>query len=471
MTNQIQNFSLCDISNGIRERQFTAVEVMEQTLDYINRIQPKINAFISIEEDAALDAARLSDIKMASGDDLGLLHGVPLAHKDLLYREGRASSCGSIIRKKVTANVTSTALEKLDASGALEVGSLNMSEFAAGGTGHNRHYGHCLNPWNTKHVPGGSSSGSGAAVAARMVSGSLGSDTGGSVRIPAALCGVVGIKPTDGRVSRYGVMPRSWSTDTLGPMARTVRDVARILGVISGYDSRDPQSMNVLVPDYESGLENSLKGVRIGVARNFFCENLSEDVSIAMANVQQVYSELGAILVEVSVPDPNIASKLGMLVVAAQAASLHEEWLVNNPEQYQISTRTPMETGLFVPATRYIEALRLRGPILREFEEKVFSKVDLLQVPTLPMAAPTVEDSDPESVKGAIDTMAEFPKFTRPISYIGIPAISVPCGFSSKGLPIGFQLVGRPFSEGLLLNAAHVYQRETDWHEYAPKFN
>ena len=234
MSAEITDLTLCDVADAIQSRKLSAVEVMEATLARIERLQPVVNAFIDVDGDAAMDAARAADETLSNGGEVPPLTGVPMAHKDLLYRKGRISTCGSKIRRNVVADVTATALERLDAAGAIEVGRLNMAEFAAGGTGHNEHFGDCRNPWNMDHATGGSSTGSGVAVAARLVPGSLGSDTGGSVRIPAGLCGIVGIKPTDGRVSRYGVMPRSWSTDTLGPMAKTARDVARMMSAVGG---------------------------------------------------------------------------------------------------------------------------------------------------------------------------------------------------------------------------------------------
>ena len=468
MSVDIVEYTLCDLADAIRARRVSAVEVMEATLARIDRVQPLVNAFIDIDGDGALDAARRADAELSNGNEAPPLCGVPLAHKDLLYRKGRVSTCGSEIRRNVAAEVTATALERLDAAGAIEVGTLNMAEFAAGGTGHNEHFGDCLNPWNTDHIPGGSSSGSGAAVAARMVTGSLGSDTGGSVRIPAGLCGVVGIKPTDGRVSRYGVMPRSWATDTLGPMARTARDVARMMTAIAGFDSRDPQSSSEPGSDYEEELEQTLKGLRVGVATNYYNEDIDENVAKGMADSREVFRTLGAELVEVSVPDPGLAMRLGQLILAAEAAALHGKWLAERPDDYQIAIRAPMEPGLFIPATRYIEALRLRGPLLGEFLEEVLGRVDLLHVPTGPAPAPTLADSDPASPERAVRTMGLFPKFTRTISYLGLPAVSVPCGFAQNGLPVAFQLVGRPFAEARLLNAAHLYQRETGWHERMP---
>jgi len=468
MSAEITHLTLCDLADAIRARKLSAVEVMEATLARVDRLQPVVNAFISLDGDAAMDAARAADDTLSKGGDLPPLHGVPMAHKDLLYRKGRISTCGSKIRRNVTAEVTATALEWLDAAGAIEVGTLNMAEFAASGTGHNEHFGDCRNPWNTNHIPGGSSSGSGAAVAARLVPGSLGSDTGGSVRIPAGLCGITGIKPTDGRVSRYGVMPRSWTSDTLGPMARTARDVARMMSVVAGYDSHDPQSANVPVPDFEQGLDDSLKGLRIGIPENYYNEDVDDDVSAGLEEARLIFQGLGAELIEVTIPDPELTMRLGQLILAAEAAALHEKWLAERPDDYQIAVRAPMEPGFFIPATRYIEALRLRGPMLDEFLDKVMTRVDVLHLPTGPMPAPTLADADPASTEGAVRTMGLFPKFTRTISYLGLPAISVPCGFAGNGLPLGFQLVGRPFAEAQLLNVAHMYQGETDWHEQAP---
>ena len=469
MSAEITDLTLCDVADAIQSRKLSAVEVMEATLARIERLQPVVNAFIDVDGDAAMDAARAADETLSNGGEVPPLTGVPMAHKDLLYRKGRISTCGSKIRRNVVADVTATALERLDAAGAIEVGRLNMAEFAAGGTGHNEHFGDCRNPWNMDHATGGSSTGSGVAVAARLVPGSLGSDTGGSVRIPAGLCGIVGIKPTDGRVSRYGVMPRSWSTDTLGPMAKTARDVARMMSAVAGYDARDPQASREPVPDYESGLENGLEGLRLGVATNYYNEDVDDDVAAAMAESREVFQGLGAELVEIAVPDSGLAMRLGMLILAAEAAALHEKWLAERPDDYQIAIRSPMEPGLFIPATRYIEALRLRGPMLSEFIEQVFGRVDVLHVPTSPMPAPTLAECDPASTEGAARTMALFPKFTRPFSYLGLPALSVPCGFAGNGLPIGFQLAGRPFAEALLLNAAHRYQGETAWHTQAPE--
>ena len=432
------------------------------------RLQPSTNAFIRIDAEEALTAAARADEAVARGGDLGPLHGVPLAHKDLLYRAGRVSTGGSKILRDRVAPVTATAAERLDRAGAVDLGTLNMVEFAAGGTGHNEHYGDCRNPWDTERATGGSSSGSGCAVAARMVFGSLGSDTGGSVRMPAALCGVTGLKPSDGRVSRYGVMPRSWTTDTLGPMARSAHDVARLLGVVAGHDPRDPATRQAPVPDYEAEIENRVDGVRVGMPRQGWLEHTGTEVQEVLEEVRRCFESLGCRVGGVDVPDPKPAFDLAEVIVKSEAASLHERWLRERPGDYSIAIRAPIEAGLFIAATHYLHAQRLRGPMLEAFNRAVFDKVDALLLPAVPFPAPSLADCDPNSTTGAARTMAEFPRFTRPISYLGLPALVLPGGFSSANLPIGFQIVAPPFAESLLLRLGHHYQRETDWYLRRP---
>ena len=430
----------------------------------IEQAQPRLNCFISIDPEGAREQARRADA--TNGD--GLLAGVPLAHKDMLYRRGRISTCGSKIRRDVTADVTATVLERLDSAGALEIGTLNMSEFAAGATGHNVHFGDCENPWKAGYAPGGSSSGSGAAVAARLVFGALGSDTGGSVRLPAYFCGVAGLRPTYGRVSRFGAMPRSWSADAVGPLARTVRDVARMLRVIAGADANDPTSEQVAVPDYETTIENSIQGLRIGRPTNFFYDDLDDEQRAKLDASLAVLRELGAEIVAVEVPDLAPLFAAAQLVLKAEATALHETWLVERPDDYALGIRTEMEAGLFIPATRYIAALRQRSTVLAEFAKAVFGTVDVLHTPVYEYPTPALVDCNPDSAAGAAAIMATFGRCTRPFSFLGLPALSVPAGFTDDGLPTGFQLVGRPFAEATILNVGHLYQRETGWHKRVP---
>lgn len=468
MSEDITDCGLVEIAASIRAGEVSSVECSRACLERIERLQPATNAFIRIDADEALAAAARADEAVARGDALGPLHGVPLAHKDLLYRAGRVSTGGSKILGERTAGVTATAAERLDGAGAIDLGTLNMVEFAAGGTGHNEHHGDCRNPWDTERSTGGSSSGSGCAVAARMVFGALGSDTGGSVRMPAALCGVTGLKPTDGRVSRYGVMPRSWTSDTLGPMARSARDAARLLGVVAGHDPRDPATRQVPVPDYGAEIEDRIDGLRVGLPNEGWIEHTVAEVQDVLEDVRRCLESLGCRTSGVDVPDPKPAFDLGEIIVKSESAAMHERWLRERPEDYSIAIRAPIEAGLYIPATHYLHAQRMRGPALEEFHRAVFSHVDALLLPAVPFPAPLLADCDPNSTTGAARTMAEFPRFTRPISYLGLPALVLPGGFSDNHLPIGFQLVAPPFAESLLLRLANHYQQATDWHRRRP---
>ena len=461
---ELSELSLVEAAEGIRSGNFSSLELTEACLARIERAQPLLNCFISCDADDARDQARHADACGAKG----LLAGVPLAHKDMFYRKGRISTCGSKIFRNVEADVTATVLRRLDAAGALDIGTLNMSEFAAGATGHNEHYGDCENPWKRGYVPGGSSSGSAAAVAARLIYAALGSDTGGSVRLPAYFCGLAGLRPTYGRVSRFGAMARSWSADAIGPLAREVRDIARITGIIAGADSNDPTCETLPVPNYEAGIEASIKGLKIGRPAGFFSDNLAEPQRAALDASLDVLRGLGAEIVEVVMADLTPAFAAAQILLKTEATALHQQWMIERPDDYALGIRTEMEAGLFIPAARYIAALRKRGEILAEFARNVFSRVEVLHTPVYEYPTPSLAESNPDSAENAAHIMATFGRCTRPISYLGLPALSVPCGFTDNELPIGFQLVGRPFAEATLFNIGHLYQRQTDWHRRAP---
>ena len=447
----------------------SSVEVTEACLARIERHQPALNCFISIEADDALDAAKAADEKLArDADACGPLHGVPLAHKDMFYRAGRICTCGSEIRRDWRPDYTATVIQRLEAAGALQVGTLNMAEFAAGATGHNEHFGDCFNPWNVAHSPGASSSGSGSAVAARLVYGAMGSDTGGSVRLPAMYCGLVGLKPGHGRVSRYGAMPRSYATDCMGPLSRTVRDCARMTRVIAGRDPMDGHTAHVEVPDYEARLEDGARGMRIGVPTSYFFDAVDAEMEAAVMASLDIYRGLGAEVVDVDIPDLEPIYELAQVGLKAEASALHEEWLRTRPRDYSDGVRGELESGLLIPAVRYLEARRLRESRMAEFVERVFGKVDVLHAPVGETAAPRMVDIDPYDAERAAGLMRRIARLTRPVGYLGLPALAVPCGFDEAGLPLGFQLVGRPFSEARLFTLGHAYQRETDWHERVP---
>ena len=467
MSNEILNLSLTEIAAAIRKRKISALEVTQACLEQAQRIQPKINCFISIETDDALKAARAADRELKRGARLGPLHGVPLAHKDMYYRKGRVSTAGSKILRDYRPEVTATVVERMYAAGAIWLGSLNMAEFAGNPTGHNDYFGHCRNPWNTQHITGGSSSGSGAAVAARACYGALGSDTGGSIRHPAAANGVVGLKPTYGRASRFGILPRSWSLDTVGPLTRTVRDCARLMRVISGIDLKDPTCSSEPVPDYEKELTGRIKGVRIGVPTNYYYDGATADIQRCMQQSLEVLKSLGARVIELEVPDPHRMFDLSNVISQSEAATIHARWLRERRQDYSI-WGARIEPGLFIPAVSYLEAQNARPRLTREFVDQVFTKVDVLHAPVFAMPVPTIAETMPGASDEVVAIHARLSRNNRPANFLGIPALSIPAGFASNGLPAAFQLMGRPFSEALLFRVGDAYQRMTDWHQRAP---
>jgi aspartyl-tRNA(Asn)/glutamyl-tRNA(Gln) amidotransferase subunit A len=468
MSAGLAELSLSEVAAAIRRRKASSEEVTRACLARAKRVQERLNCFIEIEEEDALREARQADRLLRRGGKVGLLHGVPLAHKDMYYRAGKVSTCGSKILRDYRPTVTGTVVERMAQAGAVWMGRLNMAEFAANPTGHNEHWGHCRNPWNPAHMTGGSSSGSAAAVGARACYGALGSDTGGSIRLPAAACGVVGLKATYGLVSRYGVMPRSWSQDSVGPLTRTARDCARLTRVIAGADPQDPTCAARPVPDYEKTLEASIKGLKIGVPTNHYYDGATPDVRRAMEASIEVLKSLGARVVPVAVPDPRELFRVSATVSQCEAAAMHARWMRERPQDYSLYVRSRVEAGYHIPATTYIEALNLRPRLLAEFMEAVYGKVDVLHSPVMVMPPPTIEESEPRASGDVAELVTRISRNTRPTNYLGLPGLSVPAGFSNNGLPVAFQLVGRPFSEALLFNIAHLYQKETDWHTRVP---
>ena len=463
---------LTAIADAIAARRITSVEATEACLARIEAWQPRTNAFLRVYREKALAEAKAMDAELAAGRSRGPLHGVPMAHKDMYYRKGELSTGGSAIRRDWTAPVTATVLGKLDAAGVVELGFLNMAEFAAGPTGHNVHHGHCRNPWDASRVTGGSSSGSGASVAARMVYGALGSDTGGSIRLPAAACGVVGMKATYGRVSRAGAVARSWSLDHVGPLTRTVRDNARMLSVIAGHDPDDSTTSEKPVPDYEALLDGGVAGLRIGLALpKEGLAPLDPQIGAAVQAAADALGRLGAKVSTVTLPDFTALYRAAEVMVKCEAAAMHRPWMEKTPELYANQVRTRMEAGFFIPATQYIDALRLRAHFVAEFLSTAMDGVDAVLLPAIPFPLPTIEETDTETKGGpaVLKMVAGFTGLTRPFNTLGIPALSVPCGFDVNGAPIGLQLVGRPFDEAMLYRIGHSYQGATDFHKRVPQ--
>lgn len=462
-------FSLSEVAAAIAARKVSSLEVTRAALSRIARFGDALNCIAAIDPEAAEAAARDADAALDGGKPRGPLHGVPLAHKDMYYRAGRPSACGSRILADFVPDTTATALARLDAAGALDIARLNMVEFALGTTGHNEVTGPVHNPWNRDHVTGGSSSGSAAAVAARLVYAALGSDTGGSIRLPAACCHLVGLKPTYGRVSRFGAMPLSFSLDHVGPLVRTAADAALILGVIAGHDPNDPTSSQEPVPDYSQGLDGGVSGLRIAVPENYFYDTATASVAAHVRGTIDVFRHLGAEIVPVRLPrEIEAANPLNVLIIAAEAAGFHGRWLRERPDDYGSQTYARMQPGLLYPAARYIEALNFRAKVLECLQETVFDKADLLHTPVWPIRVPTIAESDVAANPGFMEYLTASGHCVRPFNYTGLPAVSVPSGLDDAGLPTAFQLVGRAFDEATLLRATAAYERETGCTKLAP---
>jgi aspartyl-tRNA(Asn)/glutamyl-tRNA(Gln) amidotransferase subunit A len=460
--------SLVAVAKAIASKEVSSREVTRSCLHRIAQWQPRLNAFMVVEADAALAAADAADAALAKGNARGPLHGVPLAHKDMYYDAGKVVTCGSLIRRDFVATTTSTALQRLKDAGTVRLGSLQMVEFAYGPTGHNVHYGAVRNPWNVDHITGGSSSGSGSAVAARLTFAALGSDTGGSIRMPAHFCGVTGLKTTVGRVSRAGAMPLSQSLDTVGPLAQTVEDCALLLGLMAGADPEDPTASTLPVPDYMAATRGSLKGLKIGVPTAFYVDDLDAEVARVLDETMATLKKEGAEIVKVALPDQRQLTAACQLVLATEAAALHKRWMIERPQDYGAQVLMRLQNGLAIPGVSYLEAMRWRGPALAAYLAAV-TGTDAVLVPVAPVPAPTIAESDVGNSPNAEAVIQRLTRFTRPVNYLGLPSLSIPSGFTRSGLPVGMQLISRSFDEAMVLRIGAAFQRATDYHQRIPK--
>src|SRR6202790_1314425 len=460
--------SLTSVAQAIAEKRVSSREATQSCLDRIKQWQPRLNAFMAIEAEQALAAADAADAALAKGNVSGPLHGVPLAHKDMYYDAGKVVTCGSKIRREFVATATSTALQRLKDAGSLRLGSLQMAEFAYGPTGHNAHYGPVHNPWGIDHITGGSSSGSGSAVAARLTFAALGSDTGGSIRMPAHFCGVTGLKTTYGRISRAGAMPLSQSLDTVGPLARSAEDCALLLGLMAGADPEDPTAIAGPLPDYMAATRGQIKGLTIGVPSAFYVDDLDADVARILDETVAVLKREGAQIVQVELPDQRQLTAACQLVLATEAAAFHKRWLIERPQDYGPQVLMRLQNGLAIPGVSYLEALRWRGPALAAHLASV-AGVDAVIAPVAPVAAPTIAESDVGNSPDAEAVIQRLTRFTRPVNYLGLPSISIPSGFTRGGLPVGMQLIGRSFDGDMLLRIGRALQRATDFHDRVPQ--
>ena len=440
-----------EAAESLRSRQISSVELTTAAIARIDRHNSNLRAFLTVTAEQALDQAKRADRELHSGTDRGPLHGIPIALKDLFFTKGVRTTGGTKVYANFIPDYDGTVVAKLHAVGAVMLGKLNMHEMAYGITSANPHYGPVRNPWNPQHSPGGSSGGSGAAVSARIAFMAMGSDTGGSIRIPAAFCGTVGLKPTYGRVSRYGALPLSYSLDHMGPLTSSVRDAALTLNAIAGRDPRDATSSRRPVVDFVPEEECSIRGLRIGFPENFYFERLDPDVESSVRGAIARAESLGAQIKPVKLPDIAALNAVARMILLAEASAVAAPFL-DSREMFGADVLALLDQGSLVPAVDYVNAQRLRRAMRREFE-KVWNEVDCFVAPATPATAPKIGDTTVRLGGRQEDVRLAATRLVRGINALGLPALSIPCGLSGAGLPVGLQIVGPAFEEALLLRA------------------
>jgi aspartyl-tRNA(Asn)/glutamyl-tRNA(Gln) amidotransferase subunit A len=462
MVDALTSLTIAEAADLIHTKKLSPVELTQAHLDRIEKIDPLLNSYITVTGEMALKQARTAETEIMHGEYRGALHGIPIALKDLFYTQGVRLTAGSKFYADYIPRKDAFVVEKLKNSGAIILGKTNMHEWAFGVINDNPHYGTCHNPWDVNHSTGGSSGGSGAALAGNLCMGALGSDTRGSIRIPAALCGIIGLKPTYGRVSLSNVVPLSWSLDHAGPMARTVKDVAILLQAIAGWDEGDALSINFPVDDYLTHIEQPVTGLRIGVIHDDLFNEAEPEIAQAVDKAAQVLLDLGVENANY-LPYRNMDTReTSKIISAVEAAAFHEERLRTRPEDFGEDVRVRLQGALQFKAGEYASAKRAQVQLIHTTRE-LFRQVDILVVPTTPMVAPRLDD--PAELDKARTSLSWF---TAPFNMAGLPAISIPCGFTSDGLPIGLQLVAVPWQEAKLLRAAYAYEQATEWHKRRP---
>ncbi len=449
--------TISELAPRLRRKEVSPVELTRACLDRIEKLNPRLNAFITVTAGSALAEAQTAEREIGRGEWRGPLHGIPVALKDLIDTAGTRTTAASALYKDRVPTEDAEVVRRLRRAGAVILGKNNLHEFAYGGSSLVSFFGDVHNPWNTAHIAGGSSGGSAAAVAAGLCFAAIGTDTAGSIREPAALCGCVGIKPTYGRVSARGVIPLSWSLDHVGPLAATVDDAAVVLQAIAGYDPLDVCSADVPVADYVSGLGDGTKSLRIGVPRIYFYDDLDDEVRMA---VERALAVIGTLVADIR--DVRMEVSSDRAVQAAESFSYHADNVARTPELYQPETLRRIRSGERISATEYIQRRRELDEERRRAHD-FFAEVDLLVTPTMPIPAPAIADlkKDPAALRPAELALL---RNTRPFNVWGLPAISVPCGFTKSGLPIGLQIAGPHWREDLVLRLVHAYEQATEWH-------
>lgn len=460
--------SATQLSRLIQSKEVSPVEAAEAYLDRIDLVDGKLNSYITVCREEALQSAREAEQAIASGQYLGPLHGVPVAVKDQFYTKGIRTTGGSTIMWDYVPDEDATVVSGLKNAGAVLLGKLNLSEFALGESFYHPG-GTPRNPWDLTRNPGISSSGSAAATGAFLCASSLGEDTGGSTRIPAAWSGLVGLRPTWGLVSRYGVLPASWSMDTVGPITRTVEDCAITLQAIAGHDPKDKYTWDQPVPDYHQALTGDISGMRVGLlSEKVDSDDVEREVRDAVVAASGVLGELGAPVSPVSLPLIVHSGAASKCITDMEGAAVHYEGLKNRAEEYDHNSRVRLLAAILTPAQTYYKAQKFRQ-LLRQELLALLQDVDVLVLPTAPAGAPKIPEAPGvKSQEDAHSRMAGVRSFTGPFNLAGVPAISVPCGFTSDDLPISLQIVGRPFEDATVMRVAHAYEQATTWHTRRP---
>jgi aspartyl-tRNA(Asn)/glutamyl-tRNA(Gln) amidotransferase subunit A len=456
---EILDLDVSSLAEKIRAKTLSPVEITEAYLERIDAHQERLLAYITVTADDAREAARKAESEIMGGNWRGPFHGVPIALKDLCNTRSVLTTGGSKILSDFVPNFDCTVWARLREAGAILLGKLNLHEFASGATNTNPHWGTCRNPYNRDRIPGGSSGGSGAAIVAKMAAATIGTDTGGSIRIPAAFCGCVGMKQTWGRVSRFGVLPLADSLDHAGPITRTVRDAALMLQVIAGHDPHDATSSHEPVPDYVAGLNGDLKGVRVGVIKELLT-GLSDEVARSFNEALRQLRILGAEVDEVDIPHIEMSSTIATNIMFAEAAEYHEQWMRTRAHDYGADVRRMLEAGMMTPGIYYVRAQRSRAAILAE-NLKALEHFTVLAAPTASIPAPRIDvggralsDSGQQ-----IDMVAAVLRFTAPFNVTGQPALAIPTGLAPNGLPVSMQIIGKPFDETTVFRVADAYER------------
>ena len=481
----MHNKTIAELSRGLLEKEFSSVELTQHFLGRISRHNPQLNAFVTVTEAQALEQAKAADARIASGQ-AGPLTGIPIAQKDIFCTQGVRTSCGSKMLDNFISPYNATVVERFNQAGAVMPGKLNMDEFAMGSSNETSYYGPVKNPWDLGTVPGGSSGGSAAAVAAKLAPGATGTDTGGSIRQPASFCGITGIKPTYGRVSRWGMIAFASSLDQGGPMARTAEDCALMLQAMAGFDAKDSTSVDHPVPDYCASLNDNLEGLRIGLPKEFFGEGLDTDIARLIDEAVAEYRKLGAEVKEVSLPNMHLSAPAYYVVAPAECSSnlarfdgvryghrcdnpkdLKDLYMRSRGEGFGAEVQRRILIGTYVLSAGYydayyIKAQKIRRLISEDFKQ-AFQAVDVIMGPTSPSVAFRFGEKSADPIAMYLSDI-----YTIAVNLAGLPGLSIPVGFS-KNLPVGMQIIGDYFSESRLLNVAHRYQQATDWHQKSPQ--